>query len=156
MSGGGGDSNSAKSAAGGTALRGNIGNLGNVTDPSVLRALLDQRGAAKVAPQSGSSDTSSTGSLEYNGSDQLAKPAAPGAADSTTGGAASAAGTPPSTLSPAACAQQVAGSRPVIFTGTGTYAGLPATIAGISSSGRVIVFVVSSTDCSKILASVSR
>ncbi len=42
------------------------------------------------------------------------------------------------------------------FTGTGTYRGTPVTIVGITEGGRTIVFVVPSTDCTNVLASISR
>jgi hypothetical protein len=59
-------------------------------------------------------------------------------------------------VDPQTCAHQLAGSRPVTFSGTGTYRGAAVTIVGIGKGGRSIVFVVSSTDCMKVLASISR
>ncbi len=51
---------------------------------------------------------------------------------------------------------QLAGHRTVAFTGTGTYQGAPVTIVGITTGGRTIVFVVSDTDCTDVVASISR
>ncbi|MGZ4688083.1 MAG: hypothetical protein ACXVKA_04320 [Acidimicrobiia bacterium] len=135
------DSSSEKSASsaatGATApLRGDVGDLGDVTSPAALRALLDRRAAAA---ERGASTTAPAGSP-------------PDADRQFANGAPSA----PATVSAAGCAQQLAGTRDVTFSGTGTYQGAPVTIVGITEGGRTIVFVVSSTDCTRVLASISR
>jgi len=136
LSGGGGDNN-ASSRAGDAArtaspLRGDVGDLGDITSPAALRALLDRR--------------ASTGSESADSTTTAPPSAASGPADTTPGPA----------VNPQACAQTLAGTGTLTFTGTGTYRGAPVTIFGIKESGRTIVFVVSSTDCTKVLTSISR
>jgi hypothetical protein len=145
----GGDSSQRASSSAGAPLHGNVGDLGDVTSPTALRALLDRRHpsstTAPAAPGvSGSTTASSAGTSEAQ---QLNREAA---------GAPAATSTTPTTLGPDACAQQLAGARKTAFVGTGTFKTAPVTIVGITKGGRTIVFVVSSTDCTNVLASISR
>jgi hypothetical protein len=134
---------SAGSSAGVPRLSGDVGDLGDVTSAAAQRALLDGRDAAtgKGADSSDSSNAASA-APETGASTAVPSPTAPaldvGAVD------------------PAACALELAGTRDVVFSGTGTYQGAAVTIIGVAKGGRTIVFVVSATDCSNVLASVSR
>lgn len=136
LSGGGGGNDSSSRAGDATSadapLRGDVGNLGDITSPAALRALLDRRASA----ESDAADSTTTSQL----------PAASGQADSLKR----------PIVDPATCAQALAGTGSLTFTGTGTYQGSPVTIFGITEGGRTIVFVVSSTDCTKVLTSISR
>jgi hypothetical protein len=142
---GGGDSS--KSSVGSDAsrgasapLRGDVGDLGDVTSPEALRTLLDRRAAAAGAGSDSSKE------------DASAPTAAPGGADDETPSFA-----PQSTAaSVMACARQVAGDRSITFTGTGEYRGRPVTIVGLTTGARTIVFVVASADCTDVVASISR
>ena len=140
-------SDSAKRAAGGSAstagapLKGAVGDLGDVSTPEALRALLAPGTSTTTAAAPGEHATDSTGSPQ-------ADAAAPfGQSKSANGESA---------LTPQECARQLAGDRPVTFFGTGTYQGAPVTIVGLPNGGRTVVFVVSSSDCAKVLASISR
>jgi hypothetical protein len=125
-------------------LHGDVGDLGDVTRPEALRALLDRREAAAL---------DEADAAERSGDGAEAPPSATsGASSSLDGGGSDSA----RTVTPEACAAQLAGERKVAFTGTGTYQGTPVTIIGITERGRTIVFVVPSTDCTNVLASISR
>jgi hypothetical protein len=129
--------NNRSSSAGGTSaagapLRGDVGDLGDITSPAALRALLDRRASA----ESDAADSTTTAPAPA--------PEASGPTDSSK------------LVDPATCAQTLAGTGTVTFTGTGTYRGAPVTIFGITTGGRTIVFVVSSTDCTQVLTSISR
>jgi hypothetical protein len=136
MGGGGDTSSSESSASRSTAapLRGDVGDLGDVTSEASLRALLDRRAAAQAEPK---------------------RPAtsAPDSAYRTAAPTPAPAG---ALVQPEVCAHELAGSRDVTFSGTGTYRGAPVTIVGIDEGRRTIVFVVSSTRCTDVLASISR
>jgi hypothetical protein len=136
-----GDSAGSASTAG-EALRGDVGDLGDVTSPEDLRALLDRREAAARADDSSEQPEDA--------------PAPQSATPSTSAGTEGGAFDRLSSVSPEACARQLAGRREVVFTGTGTYDTVPVTIIGITERGRSIVFVVPSTDCTNVLASISR
>jgi hypothetical protein len=139
---GGSSSSSSSSSDSGASspapLRGDVGDLGDVTSPVALKELLDRR-AAK-------SDTSSTAL-----SPEQSQLSGGGASADATKRAA-----PPSPASTEKCARELAGTRAVVFTGTGTYQGAPVTIVGITSGDRTVVFVVSDTDCTNVVASISR
>ena len=120
-------------------LRGDVGDLGDVTSAPALRALLDRR-AAGAKGGTTTSAPSADSELSTSGETPVAR--APAVA--------------PSAATTAACARQLAGGRAVAFTGTGTYQRTPVTIVGINTGGRTIVFVVSDTDCTNVLASISR
>ena len=146
---GGSDSASKSSTAGGstapTPRQGNLGNVGDVTSPADLRALLDpshesakadaNRDATRTQAGGSSADLSPEAGLANGGS--AAVPAPP-------------------TATADACAAQLAGTRPVVLTATGTYRGAPAVIVGINDKGRTIVFVVPPGDCTNVLTSISR
>ena len=152
---GGNDSASKSSATGGattpTPRQGNLGNVGDVTNAADLRALLDPKdeSAKTSAPRSSQSQAadSSAGELTAGGSDSGA-----GSTPTTTAAATPA----PPTAAADACAAQLAGTRPVVLTATGTYRGAPAVIVGIQDKGRTILFVVPPDDCTNVLTSVSR
>jgi hypothetical protein len=145
---GGGNGSSDRASSGERAdsagpLRGDVGDLGDVTSPEALRTLLDRRAAAEAA----------------GGGAENTSPGAPAASTTAPSDASDKAPSVPQTFSAAAvaaCADQVAGDRPVTFTGTGQYKGQPVTIVGITEGGRTIVFVVASTDCTDVVASISR
>jgi hypothetical protein len=129
------------------APRGDLGDLGDVTDPSTLRALLaggaerreqERAGGGSTAPDSsgGAEDASGESSTEQDAA--LAPTARSGGAD------------------PGACAAQLAGSRPVRFVGTGTYEGQAVVVVGLDQGGRTIALVVPAGDCTSVLTSVSR
>jgi hypothetical protein len=59
-------------------------------------------------------------------------------------------------VSAAACARDLSGGRPATFTGTATFRGVPALVLGVTKGGRTIVFVVATSDCTDVLASISR
>jgi hypothetical protein len=123
------------------AAEGDLGELGDVSDPAVLRALLGGEGAD--ARRESSSTT--------------APPAAAGGATADSG--EDAAGLAPNRnfqASKEACAAQLAGSRPVRFVGTGLYRGRPVVVVGLSREGRTIAFVVPADSCTTVLTSVSR
>jgi hypothetical protein len=127
-------SSSSDSGASSTApLRGDVGDLGDVTSPAALKTLLDRRPVDAAR----SSTTLSPQSEFATGGDVKQAPT-------------------PSPASTARCARELAGRRPVVFTGTGTYQGAPVTIVGIRTGGRTIVFVVSDADCTNVVASISR
>lgn len=143
----GGDDSSMSSSTGDSAsvagepLRGNVGDLGDVTSPEALRALLDRREAA--ADNSAKSPGGTIAAPQSGGS----------SADAADGGESY---DQRSSVKPDECARQLAGSRTVAFTGTGAYQGAPVTVIGITEGARTIVFVVPSTDCTKVLTSISR
>ena len=147
--GGGDGTSSSKSAASspvtGAPLAGDVGNLGDVTSATALRALLDRRQAAGAGAKSAPTVAP--------GPESAASATAGDTAGNTAGNTP---GTTANSVDPAACALKLAGSRRVAFSGTGTYRGTPVAIVGIAEGGRTIVFVVSSTDCTKVLASISR
>jgi hypothetical protein len=116
-------------------LRGDVGELGDVSSPQALRSLLDRRAAA---------------------ADDSAKQSESVAPPAPEQGGTSAAADGGTAIDAATCARRLAGSREVRFTGTGTYRGTPVTIVGITDRGRTIVFVVPDTDCTNVLASISR
>jgi hypothetical protein len=133
----GNDSSTSSSSTGSSRvanpLRGNVGDLGDVTSTAALRALLNGRAeAAKrrvphtVPLQNGSADS--------------------GAALAPAAGA---------TVSPAACARELSGRAPT-FSGTATFRGVPALVLGVDKGGRTIVFVVGRSDCTNVVASISR
>ena len=130
------DSASKAASSTAAALHGDVGDLGDVTSASALHALLDRH--------------------ETGGTRGDALPAAP--SESIVGGASAnrQSESDSATVTPAACARELAGTRKVAFEGTGRYRGAPVTIVGIANGGRTVVLVVSSTDCTNVLASVSR
>jgi hypothetical protein len=134
---------SAGHSASAPRLSGDVGDLGDVTSAAAQRALLDGRDAS-VAKGAGSSDSSTAAPVapETGASSAVPSPTAP----ALDAGA----------VDPTACALQLAGTRDLIFSGTGTYQGAPVSIIGVGKGGRTIVFVVSRTDCGSVLASVSR
>ncbi len=131
-------SSSSESASSATApLHGDVGDLGDVTSPAALRALLDRRAAGDTTT---TVPASAKSQFAGGGSASDAQNVAPA----------------PSATSTAACARRLAGHRTVAFTGAGTFQGAPVTIVGITTGGRTIVFVVSDTDCTDVVASISR
>jgi hypothetical protein len=126
------------------AARGELGDLGDVTDPATLRALLGDPGADRTREQAVGS-----GGAESSFDDDAAPPsaAARGAQDLDANRAA---------VDPDACAAQLAGARPTRFTGTGTYQGRAVVVVGLDRGGRTIAFVVPLDDCTSVLTSVSR
>jgi hypothetical protein len=113
------------------APRGFLGDLGDVTDPATLRALLGERASAPPT----------------------ARAAAP-TPDAAKHEAADASGTSSSRVD--ACAREIAGGAPVRFRAVGTFAGAPAVVVGVRRAGRTIVFVVPPDRCTQVLSSVSR
>lgn len=124
-------SSSAGSAATAQAPHGDLGQLGDVSNPAAIRALLRPATQKNGETATGGPAQDSTGS--------------------TTQSARSDA-----SVDPRVCAAQLAGARPVRFFATGTYRGRAVTIVGIDSGGRTIVFVVPSNDCANVLTSISR
>lgn len=139
-----GRSSDSASSAGPVApdLRGNIGDVGDLSSPDALRALLSGKAAPKTAPE-GADATSGAGS------------AADAQSRSTPAPQLYSRSSAPA-LPPDQCAAKLAASRPVTFVGTGAYQGAPVTVVGLTERGRVIVFVVPSNDCTNVLTSVSR
>jgi hypothetical protein len=130
------DSASKAASSATAALHGDVGDLGDVTSASALHALLDRRetgGTPGDAPTAARSEpfAGAAGANRQSESDSA-------------------------TVTPAACARELAGTRKVAFEGTGTFRGAPVTIVGIVNGGRTVVLVVSGTDCTNVLASVSR
>lgn len=109
--------------------QGDLGDVGDVTDPASLRALLDPAGAKRPTR---------SGEEAAGGVVKDEAPAAPNPVD------------------PNACARRIAGTRPVRFVGRGTYRGRPVVVAGITAGQRTIVLVVPADDCSSVLTSLSR
>ncbi len=147
MNGGRGDSSSESSAIGSATappLSGDVGDLGDIANVAGLRSLLDGRESTTAK-----NDSSANSSKEPA---PVAPPSGSAADSATTLPFAS--GT--TAVDPAKCALELAGTDDVIFSGTGTYQGAPVVIIGVGKGGRTIVFVVSSTDCASVLASVSR
>ena len=133
---------SASSGSASSALRGEVGDLGDVTSPDALRALLDG-GRDRAETSSGAGGTPAPSVAES------APPAADSLAREFDASLAPA-------IEPRACAEQLAGDRDVAFVGTGTFRGSPVTIVGLRERGRTIAFVVPSNDCTDVLASISR
>jgi hypothetical protein len=146
-----GSDNSAKSSGVGSAAaevpRGDLGNIGDVTDPAAIRALV-RPGAQKKPPAT----TSRADALrELNGQSATSGSTAK---DSTGSGTFSPRTDAP--VDPKACAAQFARARPVRFFASGTYRGQPVTVVGIESGARTIAFVVPSNDCTNVLTAISR
>jgi hypothetical protein len=125
-------------------LHGDLGDVGDLSGPGALRALLTGTRAEK-SERTGSTSPSADATRDQSGGAP-----APANAD----GFAARSSKP--ARSPDQCAAQLAGNRPVTFVGTGTYRGRPATVVGLTEGGRVIAFVVPSDDCTDILTSLSR
>ncbi|MSO37645.1 MAG: hypothetical protein EXQ69_05255 [Acidimicrobiia bacterium] len=117
--------------------QGDLGYIGDVTDPENLRSLLDggpgQKGLAPAQTATPESEEISRdiGSNEATSSD--------GAADASLD-----------------CAGQFAASGKEVFRATGNYEGRAAVLIGIERSGRTIVLVVAASDCQTVLTSISR
>jgi hypothetical protein len=140
----GGSSDSASSSAGSVAtdLRGNLGDVGDLSGPEALRALLAGTRDVKTAPErvdatKGAGNATSAQSGSVPAPQQFTDSAGP-------------------SLPPDQCAAQLAGKRPVTFVGTGTYQGRAVTVVGLTERVRVIAFLVPSNDCTNVLTSVSR
>jgi hypothetical protein len=147
-------SETADTGAGGSASvaerapTGNIGEVGDVTDPDALRALLQGRDEEKAAQDSDADANSAPPAAAGSGTDD---------APEATGGALDAARQSANfRASVDTCAAQLAGSRPVRFVGTGTFEGRAVAVVGLDSGGRTIAFVVPLDACTTVLASVSR
>jgi hypothetical protein len=138
-------SDSASSAGVAPDLHGDIGDVGDLSGPDALRAVLTGKRDAKTA-ESGAGGADSSGGAT---SDQSGDAPAPALNESQARASASA-------LPPDQCAAKLAGTRPVTFVGTGTYRGIPVTVIGLTEGGRVIAFLVPSNDCTNVLTSVSR
>jgi hypothetical protein len=138
-------SDSAASSAGRVAsdLHGDSGDVGDLSTPGALRAVLTGRRVAKTGPEGADNATGGSATSDQSGT-------APQSGDQFQARSAA----PP--LPPAQCAVQLAGTRPVTFVGTGTYRGAPVTVIGLTERGRVIAFLVPSNDCTNVLTSVSR
>lgn len=132
----GSSSDASGSAPASADLHGDLGDLGDVTNAAVLRAILDD-GATGAGGSTTSSPTERAAQAPSTGS----------AKDSRL---------LPDAKSTKQCAQQLAGKRRVAFVGSGTYQGTPVTIVGLRVQGRTIAVVVPNTDCTNVLASVSR
>ena len=146
--GGGGSSDSASSAGDvASDLHGDIGDVGDLSGPDALRAVLTGKRDAKTAQERADSARGGGGAT----SDQSG-----GTPAATSSPAQSQARAAAPALPPDQCAAQLAGTRPVTFVGTGTYRGIPVTVVGLTERGRVIVFLVPSNDCTNVLTSVSR
>jgi hypothetical protein len=142
-------SDSASSAGGVTPdLRGDIGNVGDLSGPDALRALLSGERTAKAEAGDARDADNTTGGGGAT-SDQSGNAPVPATGESKARAVA-----PP--LPPDQCAAKLAGTRPVTFVGTGTYRGVPVTVIGLTEGGRVIAFLVPSNDCTNVLTSVSR
>lgn len=148
---------SAKSSAGGTVgpvREGNLGDIGDLSNPSTLDHLIGGPGVPKEANPQNSAERalrSSAPSVSSSGggtsNDASASPV-DGFQPDTTAGA-----TPDQVQ---ACAQQYAAQGTVRFTASGVYQGRPAAVLGVVVGKSTIVFVVAATDCDTVLFSVSR
>jgi hypothetical protein len=127
-------------------LHGDIGDVGDLSGPDALRALL----TGTRAPSAARERAAASSGADRPTSDQAG--ATPPSADGQALSRRSAA--PP--IPPAECAAQLARKRPVTFVGTGTFRGAAVTVIGLTERGRVIAFVVPSNDCTDVLTSVSR
>lgn len=140
-----GSDNSAKSSGAGSAAaevpRGDLGNIGDVTDPAAIRALVRPGAQKKPTPTNGAA----AAPRELSGGT---------ANDSTSSGTFSERAD--AQVDPKACAAQFARARPVRFFASGTYRGQPVTVVGIESGARTIAFVVPSNDCTNVLTAISR
>ena len=139
-----GSDTNAKSSGTGSAAevpRGNLGSIGDVTDPAAIRALV-QPGAQKK-PTATTDAAAAAGELSGGTAN-----------DSTSSGTFSERAD--AQVDPKACAAQLAKARPVRFFATGTYRGQPVTVVGIESGARTIAFVVPSNDCTNVLTAISR
>lgn len=136
-------SSGAGSVAAPEAARGDLGNVGDVSDPAAIKALLDP---ATEEQKRLSRDSAAGGGSTEDSNQSFAPPLASGSLD---GGDAK-------PVDPQACAAQAAASRPIRFFATGTYQGQPVTIAGVDFKGRTIAYVVPSNDCTRVLTSISR
>ncbi len=127
----------AKSSAGGAlqraagAPRGDLGALGDVSDPAVLRALLDRETAAST----------------LNPTEDRA-PSSPGGAPQSAPRA--------NTKAVADCSARPFGDHPVLFHASATFHGEPAIVIGIEDRGRTVALVVRADDCATVLTSQSR
>ena len=144
-------SGGAESAVAGRAPDGELGDVGDVSDPAALRALLEGRdptgrreSAGDAAPPAAATDGAGGESADQ------------GLQSRTPGDGSAAFDANKNTVDPADCAAQLAGSRPVRFVGTGVYGGLPVVVVGLDQGGRTIAFVVPVGDCTTVLTSVSR
>jgi hypothetical protein len=156
---GGGSSNDAASSAGSVApdLRGDIGYVGDLSGPDALRDVLTGKRDAESAQEraaNNADDATGTGGDECASCSRTSDQSGTPEPTSSLPSAAARSAAPP--LSPADCAAQLAGKRPVTFVGSATYQGVPVTVVGLTERGRVIAFLVPSNDCTDVLTSVSR
>lgn len=131
------ESTTPKSATGGTAKsaanapRGDLGQLGDVSNPAVLRALLDREIASSTLnPQADRAPSLQRGSPS----------SAPQASATAT----------------ADCSARPFRAHPVLFHASATYHGEPAIVIGIEDRGRIVALVVRADDCATVLTSLSR
>ncbi len=117
--------------------QGDLGYIGDVTDPENLRSLLDGGYKQQELLPAPSGNAGSAEDGRSIGSDQA-----------TSGGVVAAA--------PWNCADQFAAGGKEVFRATGSYEGQAAVLIGIERSGRTIVLVVAATDCQTVLTSISR
>jgi hypothetical protein len=122
------------SRSGAPAPRGFLGDVGDVTDPAALRALLGTGSVAKAPEGAASSTAPAAGASNLD----VQRSARPGSEQVS------------------ACADRIAAGAPVRFSATATFGGSPAIVVAVTRSGRTIVFVAAAGDCRDILGSVSR
>ena len=125
---------------------GNLGDLGDVSNPQRLDALIG--GPKALAP-------SAPGAPNVDYSAEADRAADHAVAGSALPGLSSSKGAVPSARLEA-CTARYAAQGNLRFSATGTYAGRPAVVLGIESGRRTIVFVVAADDCGTVLFSVSR
>jgi hypothetical protein len=134
---------SAKAGAPPVAVRGELGDLGEVSE-ATLRRLLEGERDGRTRERAGAGEDSAA--------DAAGGAAAPNAPTSELSRAPSHLGV----RDPQACARQFAGSRPVRFVGTGTSDGRAVVVVGLDQGERSIAVVVPAGDCTSPLTSVSR
>ncbi len=150
-------SSSAKSAGGtiGPVREGDLGDIGDLSNPSTLDELIGApgdrfRARAKNDAAENSADLSARSTADAG------QDTAPSASSSDLSKLQpdTAAGATPEQVQ--ACAKRYADQGTVRFTGSGVYQGQPAAVLGVVVGNSTIVFVVAAADCDTVLYSVSR
>ncbi len=142
----------AKTAGGtiGRAREGDLGDIGNLSNPSTLDRLIGGPGVPDSSQSQSSAERSAApilGSESTAASDADASRVRGFQPDT-------AAGANPKQVQ--ACAKQYAAQGTVRFTASGVYQGQPAAVLGVVVGNSTIVFVVAAADCDTVLFSVSR
>lgn len=135
-----------------TTAHGDLGDLGEVSDPARLRALL---GATDESAGDGAAEyRRSAGSTGAPDGAPGAAPSSPDDGETDRGTSSAGAGVPEGAAQ--RCADQLTGGGTEVFRATGTYEGAPAVVLGLEQGARTIVLVVAADDCLAVLTSVSR